>query len=99
MKKVLMLIVLVVAAGVGVVAVWNARDVRANNPELKAGSAPPAVDLSTLRAKAEAGDSEAAFKLAQAFVKGEYGLPNYSEAARFFQAAVDKGQVDAMVGL
>ncbi len=99
MKTAIMLIVLVVAAGVGVVAVWNARDVRVNGPAANAGSAAPAVDLVTLKAKAEAGDSEAAYKLAQAFVKGEYGLPNYSEAARLFQAAVDKGHVEAMVGL
>jgi len=99
MKTAIMFSVLVVAAGAVVVAVWNARYVRVNGPAANAGSAAPDVDLLTLKAKAEAGDSDAAYKLAQAFVKGEDGLPDYSEAARLFQAAVDKGHVDAIVGL
>jgi TPR repeat protein len=94
-----MLLALVVAAGITVLVLWNGRDPKANGPAAKAGSAGPTVDMVTLKAKAEAGDSEAAYKLANAFVKGEFGLPNYSEAAKLFQAAVDKGHIEAMVGL
>lgn len=99
MKTAVILIVLVVAAGIAFVVAWNAREAKVNDPAANVGSAAPAVDVATLKAKAEAGDSEAAYKLAKALVKGEQGLPNYSEAARLFQTAVDKGHVEAMVGL
>lgn len=94
-----MRIALVVAAGIAIIVAWNVREASVNDRASNAGSAPPAVDVATLKAKAEAGDSEAAYKLAKALVKGEQGLPNYAEAARLFQTAVDKGHVEAMVGL
>ena len=82
--------------------IWNARDARVENLATPDGSNPaavPAVDLAGLKRKAAAGDSEAAYQLGRALVKGEDGLPNYSEAAGLYRAAVDKGHVEAMVGL
>ncbi|MBP9901300.1 MAG: tetratricopeptide repeat protein [Verrucomicrobiota bacterium] len=99
MKKPLMLIVVLVIVGIAVVMVWNARDTRVSNPAADAESAAPLVDEATLRARAQAGDSEAVYRLAKSLVKGEYGLPNYSEAASLFQMAVTKGHVESMVGL
>jgi TPR repeat protein len=92
-KKALLLIALVVAAGIAAVALRNAGEKQAVEP------AAPAVDKVALKTKAEAGDPDAACKLARALVRGDQGLPNYSEAARWFQSAVDKGHAEAMVGL
>ena len=97
MKTVSTLIALVAAACIAAV-VWNAREAKVTGPAT-GGSAAPVVDVAALKAKADAGDPEAAYELAKALVKGEQGLPNYSEAARLFEQAVDKGHVEAMVGL
>ena len=94
MKAAVILIAVVIAAGIAAVAVWITRA-----PSAKAASNPIAVDVAALKAKAEAGDPEAAYTLAKARVRGDLGLPDYSEAARLFQAAADKGHVEAMVGL
>jgi TPR repeat protein len=99
MKTPLKFMALVVAAVIAVVVVWNARNAKVNNGAANVEPAVPAVDVAALRAKAEAGDAEAACQLARSFVKGEEGQPNYAEAARLFQTAVAKGNVDAMVGL
>src|SRR5687767_1882526 len=98
MKTAVMLIALVLAAGIAAVAVRNARDGKGNDPASKGVSDPP-VDVIALKAKADKGDAEAAYSLAKTLVKGEQGLPDYSDAARLFQIAADQGHVDAMVGL
>jgi TPR repeat protein len=100
MKTALRRLVFVLLAGcIAAVVVWNVRDPKVNDPAANTASAAPAIDVATLKAKAAAGDSEAANQLAKAFVKGEHGLPDYAEAARLFQTAVEKGHVEAMVGL
>jgi TPR repeat protein len=99
MKTALKIIALVVAAGIAIVVVWNVRDGSVNDPAANGESVAPVVDLAALKAKAEAGDSEAAYQLAKAIVKGDNGLPDYAAAAKLFQMAVDKGHIAAMVGL
>lgn len=99
MKLAVRLIALVVAAGIAVVVVWNVREARVNDPAADAGAEASSVDMAALKAKAESGDAEAAYQLARSLVKGEQGLPNYAEAARLFQKAVDQDHIEAMVGL
>lgn len=99
MKKAFNLFALLVAVGIAGIVACNRRDAQVNDPTANTGSAAPAIDVATLKAKAQAGDSEAAYTLAKSLVKGDQGLPNYSEAARLFQVAVDQDHVEAMVGL
>jgi len=94
-----MLIALVVAACVAAVALRYASDTGELDPKAIIEPAPPGVDMAAVKTRAEAGDPDAACKLARALVRGEQGRPNYSEAARLFQMAVDKGYAEAMVGL
>jgi hypothetical protein len=92
-KKALLLTALVAAGGIAAVALRNAGDRTVVEPAVSA------IDVAALKTRAAGGDPDAACKLARALVRGEAGRPDYSEAARLFQTAMDKGQVEAMAGL
>jgi TPR repeat protein len=98
-KKALLLIAVLAVAGMAVIALRYTGDSHAVDPKAVSEPTAPGVDMAAFKTRADAGDPDAACKLARALVRGELGRPNYSEAARLFQMAVDKGHVEAMVGL
>lgn len=99
MKSFGITLALLVVVGAAAFFVLTGREVNPTGPAPNAGSDAPEVDLAALKTKAEAGDADAAYQLARAIVKGEQGLPNYKEAARWFQVAADQENADAMVSL
>jgi TPR repeat protein len=72
--------------------------------QASSGSAPrvdakPAVDVSAVRAKAEAGDPQAQAQLGDLYLKGEVVTNSYTEAAKWFRMAAAKNNPEGEFGL
>lgn len=99
MKSFAINLAILVIAGIVAYMVWNHRQAALDAPATEASTGDSTVDLAALKTKAEAGDAGAAYQLGRVILKGEQGLPNYTEAARWLQVAADKDNADAMVSL
>lgn len=84
------LVVLLIAAAFGAFALWH----HPNPAELKA------MRLERLRAKAQAGSTQAEFELAMRYFRGERGVEtNLVEAVNWYRKAAEQGMAEAQSGL
>jgi TPR repeat protein len=75
-------------------------DSKSSNSALPPGAAPKSpVDVTAVRAKADAGDAPAQAELGRLYAKGEGVTNSYKEAAKWFRLAAEKGNAEGQFGL
>jgi TPR repeat protein len=96
MKKALIVVLAIIA---GMATFWAAKEFSAGPKAANLPPPQPAVDVTEVRAKAEAGDAAAQAQLGRLYAKGEGVTNSYAEAAKWYRQAAEKGNAEGQFGL
>jgi TPR repeat protein len=96
MKKALIVVLAIIA---GMATFWAAKEFSAGPKAANLPPPQPAVDVTEVRAKAEAGDAAAQAQLGRLYAKGEGVTNSYAEAAKWYRRSADQGNSDGQFGL